>query len=313
MIRFTGPFTVGHHEVDADNDQPQVNLQDGFISSVLFGIILLATAVTSFIFYYLTLEQTVRVSGTGTNSMQIVLMSAAIVTMLLMLCWGRAARLSDAPKPTLPDLSRNVTSDRTLIRAVLAWFRRKIRRAMPVIGIIIFFLLSSPMELMYAAAHITCMSTFRRCSVGILSLYITSVTRHILKFFFMSISMAFCVRFYNRVCIRCTYVHYALVTMVVACIAIWFQTTLKECTRVLEIDIHLQCDSPLSNISGILCMHENTSFYNTLNDWDRYTEPLLVEFFLLVIEMLLHLFSATRSAQKIVRATNCTDIVVHSA
>ena len=288
------PFVVGYH-TDIDSSTGEIRKQDGCIAAIQTFMFMVSLGLATIIAHWVTLKtQSVYVSRIV---VEIIMCTYMLLGIVIITCMWRAKCASNLhinPEPEVPrDLLANGASNASMTRAVLSWFRCKIRRVLPIIGVVLFYCIGVFTDLLRGIAHLSCMYEFYTCGLHVFSRYVFSVTFHAIRILFMGLSMVFCCYFYNRVFIRSIAVRYGLLVILAASITVWFDCTLYDSNGILQEEDETYrntCNNNNSMTNTSACVTETTELYRLLSTVSPYIFPFNIEFLLLVMEMIIQLF-----------------------
>ncbi len=280
-------FSVGYHLPGAD-DTASVTSQDGFISSLLVLLLLLAVKAGLLIATWLDLSKGFSYLFHVIQVKIILSATVSTVIALILTFSGRRQVLDMYTKPRRSQLTANEAS-----HALSGILRSRI----PLVGIVVFYILSSYPDLLLLVGSVHCVPTFLHCRPPLATYWLLAVLTGVLRIFFKTACVLFCLRFHDRKFVRSVGARYCVMFICAAILGHWF-LMLSDMFFLPLPELVLLSGDPddLCGHSGNLsltdhqCLHWDTSLLCKEDELLRSFIPFDLEFSLLFSSIALSLF-----------------------
>ena len=308
-----------------------VLIQDGFISSLAVFLMWTAGGVSLALARQISQSQSFPVREYAVECSQLVNMFISSVIMWLFSGYKTntfsfmreyivEGAKCEPPQSTPPSLSsaRDVNSSSSgdaaksqqteaLATEFVHRMRGILQSAIPLIGILLFYIAGMIMDVLRIIAHIECMSVYsaHHCSNAIRK-YIISILCNGWRIVYKGSLIVFIFKFHGKSFKQCSVVRYLLLFILSSVTINWFASllfTLKD--LFVEPARALECNSPnntdaewelgLSGVNLTTCLKEETDLYGDANLIAPYIYPLHIEFALMVGEILFHLYFSVKT------------------
>ncbi len=177
-----------------------------------------------------------------------------------------------------------------------------LRTALPLIGAAVFFVLSSPVDVIVALAVGACLPVYVRCEPVLASHFVLKFATFVVRLIFCGLLLLLCVFFHNKVFIRNAWSRYGLAFVILGTLSTWFGSLLWQSNDALAggQSAHSVCDQCGANISqgDPDCLYLNTTLYQAGWMVGPYLTPILVQFLLLALQMLVGMLLAMENPRQ---------------
>ncbi len=294
VLKMINPFCIGYH-LEPKSDDPERRVrQDGFVSTLILLIFLLSLSVSLSIGHWVAVDTPGEVPLMGASDICLVLLMTIAIAIMLVLRCSDNTTITDLYRdvPVIDDVIQSGNDvERDAQQVMLGWLRQVLRMALPLIGIVLFFIIGSFNSLLIIASMASCLDTYYRCSTETVLRYVGNIFYHSFRFVFMGLVMLFCMFFHKRKFVKCASARYFLIVVLSTVLSLWFETMMYEARKLFRGQQQpINCSFPLDEEEDILCLHENNTIYNLHASTIPFLVPINIEYFLLVSEVIIHLY-----------------------
>ena len=172
-----------------------------------------------------------------------------------------------------------------------------VRGQLVLIGIVIFFVLGSFLDLFYIIFHVHCLPVYIKCNTKAMIENLTSLAFHCIRMIYLAGQTAFCtcyrgLRFKDKCLTR-----YGLMFLQAANLAVWFDILLRQTSSKLQISLFPSYINDCINVTSsepkylLGCVSLNGTFNGMIRGYgNNIIYPFLFQFSLLVLECFVHWF-----------------------
>lgn len=172
-----------------------------------------------------------------------------------------------------------------------------VRGQLVLVGIVIFFVLGSYLDLFFIVFHVYCFPVYVNCSTKVIKENFIALVFHCLRITYLAGQTAFCTRYRGlRFKDKCL-TRYGLMFLQAANLAVWFDILLRQTSSKLKIQLFPSYINECVNSSSTDpvhfygCVSMNGTFSNVIKGYgNKIIYPFLFQFSLLVLECFVHWF-----------------------
>ncbi len=297
------PFSVGYHvRPTSGADVTSGIRQDGFVSTLVLLIFLLSLSVSLSVGHWITLDKQGHYTIVAVCDVYFTaLMAASSVIIMILRCSNH--RWITGMYSGSPEAIQNVAeyhNDRAdAQQLMLAWLRRVIRKALPLIGIVLFYVLGAFYDLLLLIDEVSCVQVFYDSQErGKYGRSLGDIFYLLFRLTFMGLAMLFCVFFQRRTFVMCTSSRYCLIVILITTLSVWFETVMYEARHLLYHHTDNGNSSRKKEDDPMGCLTGNTSIDAMFEKVVVFLVPINIEYLLLVCEVLIHLFFSMKSPEQ---------------
>ena len=327
------PFQIGYHldsreggdgvsqpvqsGADINGPTPRVTTgrstrikQDGFVSSLMWFLLIMSISFGVTLARWITTEQSLQISSTDIESVLITYMLIATVIMWVF-CLHKHIPYSNKyiihnVRNSRLQFGESGESDISgMVEMLKRRIQEKLQTCIPLFGILIFFILGVFLDVMRVICVIPCIHSVREHHREFIHT-IVSLIFHITRLLFQSTLIKFAFVFHNKAFKRRTGVRYALLMILAATLAVWFDTLLYDSRAMFNG--HGSDDEPEEDYSYVPplvshminrnslgnytydCLQHKTKLHDIYRGLAPYLYPLHIEFALMICEILSHMY-----------------------